>query len=372
MLLYGIMDKILIEENEIKPNLFVVGTLTVVMLALVICAVLNAVGIFHVRESSMWLAVIIVMVCTLVPWLLCFSQRLVANPVSKYIIMSSAIIEIMFIMLFLGQWADSALLMPVILAAQYHNKRMNWFALIGTLLVAFLTSYLSTMLGFTQSDFYIFLVRTCGLEVTTTPMESFEPVYWAWKNVLYIGLPRMIVVIAISTIIFTIGRSGSENLSGRIAAAHASRIDALTGLGNRFSYNETIDGYSASRPEALVCVYADADGLHAINDEKGHAAGDEFLKFCALSMSNHLGLSCFRIGGDEFVAFSEDQTEDEIQNKIREISLQLAEEGYHMSFGIETLRDEQSIDDLINSAEKKMYAAKNEYYLSTHKDRRKR
>lgn len=87
---------------------------------------------------------------------------------------------------------------------------------------------------------------------------------------------------------------------------HASRTDALTGVGNRRAFDETLQAAlsAASRQGHDVTVVAvDLDGLKRINDTEGHAAGDAAL--LALVRAFYIALrdedTIFRVGGDEFV-----------------------------------------------------------------------
>jgi len=87
---------------------------------------------------------------------------------------------------------------------------------------------------------------------------------------------------------------------------HASRTDALTGVGNRRAFDETLSAAlsAAGRQGHQVTVVAvDLDGLKRINDTEGHAAGDAAL--LALVRAFYSALrdedTVFRVGGDEFV-----------------------------------------------------------------------
>lgn len=84
-----------------------------------------------------------------------------------------------------------------------------------------------------------------------------------------------------------------------------SRIDTLTGLGNRAALIETLD--AACRLAGLdgvqhCLLFIDLDGFKAVNDDRGHVAGDDLLR----SIGQILRRSCrsedrvFRYGGDEF------------------------------------------------------------------------
>ena len=365
------MDRILIEENEIKPNRYVVRTLFIIMIIMLICELLNEIGIFRVAPARMRVVSVLVVIFTMVPMLLCHKSSWIELPATKYLVMSCAMLEILLVMIILGQWADLCLLMPLLLAAQYHNRQMNRFVLIGTLVIVLLSTVLSISLGLVQADFYTFLVKSCGLNITTEPMEAYDASHWVLLSLLYIALPRCLIIGGLSTIVFSISDSGTNNLENRIQATYHSKMDVLTGLYNRFGFTEQTEAYEKNLPDHLICIYSDADGLHALNDEKGHFAGDAFLKLCGKLLKDGFGEDCYRIGGDEFVAFTESMDEAGAHAALDEIARQLDAEHYHMSFGICSLQDGMGIFDMIRNAELEMYRNKNDYYLSTHKDRRR-
>ena len=365
------MDRILIEENEIKPNRYVMRTLFYIMLIMLICELLNEVGIFHVTPARMRTVCVLVVICTMVPLLLCLRSPWIELPATKYLVMSFAMLEILLAMIILGQWADLCLLMPLLMAAQYHNRQLNRFVLLGTLIIVFLSTVLSISLGLTQVDFYTFLVQSCGFNVTIEPMESYDVSRWVLRSLLYIALPRCLIVGGLSTIVFSISDSGTNNLENRIQATYRSKMDVLTDLYNRFSFIEKTEVYEKNRPDHLICIYADADGLHDLNDEKGHFAGDAFLKLCGKVLKDGFGEDCYRIGGDEFVVFTESMDEAGVRTVLDEIARQLDAEHYHMSFGICSLQDGIGISEMIRNAEQEMYREKNDYYLSVNRDRRR-
>ncbi|MYM24255.1 diguanylate cyclase [Duganella sp. FT135W] len=83
-------------------------------------------------------------------------------------------------------------------------------------------------------------------------------------------------------------------------------LDPLTGLKNK-RYMETLFDHAlllATRPHQVVAVfYIDLDNFKPINDNAGHAVGDEVLKTVASRLQTHTRSTdiCARVGGDEFI-----------------------------------------------------------------------
>jgi two-component system cell cycle response regulator len=93
-----------------------------------------------------------------------------------------------------------------------------------------------------------------------------------------------------------------------------SYLDALTGLYNRRGFltlGEQQLAAAARTGVHYVIVFMDLDGLKTINDELGHAVGDEAIREAATVLRQTLRDADLvaRLGGDEFVALAADSLE---------------------------------------------------------------
>ena len=141
--------------------------------------------------------------------------------------------------------------------------------------------------------------------------------------------------------------------------------DTLTGVFNRSRFEEEL-----ARHEALARLYGereetavfmiDVDGLKRVNDEDGHAAGDEYLKTVAQTISRRLRLSDVfaRIGGDEFAVLlphtSAVQAQDLAQNLVEQVK---AKSRGSVCIGIAMMTPGQ-VSDVLERADQAMYRAK--------------
>lgn len=89
-----------------------------------------------------------------------------------------------------------------------------------------------------------------------------------------------------------------------IAQRAEAVTDPLTGLYNRRGFLDTLHRLTNGTTDDLAVVLADIDGLKALNDNRGHAAGDRALLAVATVLSSTLldASIIARIGGDEFAA----------------------------------------------------------------------
>jgi diguanylate cyclase (GGDEF)-like protein len=88
---------------------------------------------------------------------------------------------------------------------------------------------------------------------------------------------------------------------------HIAHHDALTSLPNRMLLVDRLKqaiAQSQRQQRQLAVVYLDLDGFKAVNDQHGHAVGDELLIAVSSRMKTALRESdtLARLGGDEFVA----------------------------------------------------------------------
>ncbi len=153
-----------------------------------------------------------------------------------------------------------------------------------------------------------------------------------------------------------------------------SETDLLTGAKNRNCFENSRDRYAERCRENMTCVFVDANGLHEMNDTRGHEAGDIMLQTVAAAMIDRFGAeNTYRIGGDEFVALLTDTAVKDAREKIRGMIGVVNEKGFSVSVGA-SFQEKAELDtkELVKQAERYMYKEKKEYYEGCGHDRRRR
>ena len=100
--------------------------------------------------------------------------------------------------------------------------------------------------------------------------------------------------------------------AGERQARHLAAHDALTSLPNRSRFCERLaQALGPQRPAhgRVAVLYIDLDGFKPINDEHGHAVGDEVLRIVAMRMTRAVRADDMvsRLGGDEFACLVTDR-----------------------------------------------------------------
>ena len=150
-----------------------------------------------------------------------------------------------------------------------------------------------------------------------------------------------------------------------------SSLDPLTGVLNRRGLTAELkreQARSVREGTALSVLVVDIDGFKGINDSYGHKIGDTALRLLARTISDevrtidHVG----RIGGDEFVVLApgaDPAAAGALAHRLRQIALPIAV-GDHtdlrvtISVGDATLQPDESIDELLDRADRAMYLTK--------------
>ncbi|TIX88079.1 EAL domain-containing protein [Rhizobium sp. P44RR-XXIV] len=105
--------------------------------------------------------------------------------------------------------------------------------------------------------------------------------------------------------------------------AYLAEHDALTGLPNRTRLDRKLAELLEKAAQEQKCVavaFVDLDNFKLVNDNLGHAAGDELLKVVAQRISARIGNSGIvsRIGGDEFIIVLTENL-DPVSRRLRAI-----------------------------------------------------
>lgn len=162
-------------------------------------------------------------------------------------------------------------------------------------------------------------------------------------------------------------RYGSDSLF------HRATHDELTGLANRAMFMDRLHGLlnQARRQGSVVSLLMlDMDGLKAINDGYGHAAGDAALQEFGrrLTQSVRAGDTVARLGGDEFAILAPQSGEERDLAALLARLHQLLAQPFSVAGGLHSIAgslgcasfplEAADAEQLLARADERMYAAK--------------
>lgn len=168
----------------------------------------------------------------------------------------------------------------------------------------------------------------------------------------------------------------SAELQASLRKAEAlATVDGLTNLPNRRRFQESLEEHVATchREHTPLClVLADLDHFKAINDKFGHPSGDAVLKAFARVLSNGVRSTdiAARYGGEEFALIlpktplgSASVVAESLRRAVAETVWTGATPKQRIgrvtaSFGVAEIREDESVESLIDRADQKLYEAK--------------
>ena len=160
--------------------------------------------------------------------------------------------------------------------------------------------------------------------------------------------------------------------------------DALTGFGTRRAYEESLNSFRENMPEQLSMAVMDINDLKGANDRYGHSMGDELISRAAgyikrIFHSDNYGLD--RVGGDEFVVIgrcSKQNLDMRLSDLLRTIEISEVKNEIRVATAVGSASTDESgtagesLEDIFDRADKRMYENKKKHYQSMQYDRRSR
>lgn len=190
-----------------------------------------------------------------------------------------------------------------------------------------------------------------------------------WTQLALAAAVTGILTVPIS---YRMGRLLRDLERSRAALRRLAQIDALTGLANRgyfFERAEQLLRADAAPAWPVSALMIDVDRFKSINDEGGHAAGDQVLAEVARVLEWSLRTADFvaRYGGEEFAAMLPKTGRAgamEIAERMRIAVAEdavlhgLAQRTVTISIGVSETGDAVPVDALMLAADRALYTAK--------------
>ena len=171
------------------------------------------------------------------------------------------------------------------------------------------------------------------------------------------------------------------NERGRVAREmdYRARHDALTGLVNRYEFENRLAQALKDRGRRHALLYLDLDQFKLVNDSCGHLAGDNMLRAIARTIEAAAPPGCVlaRLGGDEFGCLLHDaspaeatQIAGKLHDAIRGFRFEVGELSFTVGVSIGatflTPGEGEAADDVLSRADIACYTAKEHGRNRTH------
>lgn len=245
-------------------------------------------------------------------------------------------------------------------------------------ILIFLTMLLAYLTGSFESSFAIFFLAITHMWIACTESPKFNVLSLAISSVLivvlvhFFGLMEHVMVYQFA--ITVIAANALFGIAIPQLTAHNQQLeqlaftDALTQASSRHYFSQRAELEIAQSHESnqpLTMVILDLDDFKMINDQYGHAAGDDCLKKVCDAAKSVLRKNdvIARFGGDEFVLLFPSLNREESTQLIKSIriaiqKITIKESKISASFGIAELRQNEDLNALLSRADQVLYAEK--------------
>jgi diguanylate cyclase (GGDEF)-like protein len=162
---------------------------------------------------------------------------------------------------------------------------------------------------------------------------------------------------------------------------YLGKHDVLTRLRNRSYFADEMNRLERKGPYPVAVIVADLNGLKAANDTLGHGAGDALLRRAGEVLAKAIDKpgSASRIGGDEFALLLPGVDEHGARQLVERIGelVELNNQFYgspalSFALGAALCPAGERLEVALGTADRRMYAAKKDYYVNGPHDRRQR
>lgn len=355
-----------IEHVNYTINKYTLKCIRGLLIASAIVWLLNILGIFIIDTRLMTMGGSVAIAVAVITLLI--SQKINLNSGwVKYFLISSVLVIITAHGIAFTYHTTMLLVMPVLLAAQYTDKKILTFTYILSLVCILISAMGGYYWGLCDANM---LLLTKGptadyLNIAEHSMTftNINPNPWYTVPVYYV-VPRCILLTLLIPVITSISKNIRQYEEYALNMKRLGERDEMTGLFNRNKFlSEVQENYS--KLDHVGVFFFDVNNLKWTNDHLGHDKGDELITAVGRLLLTLEGgnRKAYRIGGDEFILVFENPTESDpeaitnrwkelfsIKSKTMDIALSVAY-GYACGKG-------KDINDIVETADQEMYKMK--------------
>lgn len=241
----------------------------------------------------------------------------------------------------------------------------------SALWICFIPSFTLTMLGTKHGSQFSALGFILIVVIFWTPWGRYLLQY-DYTDSFMLRFPMIYVAFYLLSMYMETIRAETQKrmLEAERKYQHLYAHDALTGIYNRYGFNEQLNRiFSDPQVEELGLLILDLDKFKNVNDSYGHAAGDVVLKFAADTIKRLSGENAVvcRWGGEEFTALLSNEKNavslaEQIRREIEAAEIIVGNNIIRItvSIGVCTVgeRSKATIAALVKGADKCLYQAK--------------
>ena len=312
--------------QEIKSNKHTLKGIAWFLAAAVLIWSLNIIGFFEVDQKLITIALVSTIVL-FIPAMIFYFKGDLSKPWVKYLFLSLICIVSSVIITFMSYHAVLLYVIPLLFAIQYRRQSTIWFVYAVNTITMTISSLASFYYGICDlnillqsqhvRDWYLNIITDGALNI---PFNE-DPVF---VIIVFEVFPRSIIMLVFSIMMRYTVVSSNEDAYRIAQLTYMKETDTKTRVFNKNKYEDMVKEYYP-KIERITVLFWDLNNLKAINDECGHAVGDQAIeKFSSILLEYSSDKrNVYRIGGDEFLIIIDNPSDNEAEFIINEVKTKL-------------------------------------------------
>lgn len=247
-------------RDDVEDNLYVAKLFVVFGVIMLVIYVLNELGIFYVDNTSMRVTCSAGLVCVVAIQILGRVKSISSQRKAKYAIITIISLYTFLVMVMLNFHAVLTLCIPILLAINYHSRKLAVFSIVGSVICAVGAPLLGLLLGTWQYD-YLAMLLWCidpnfpGArilpELDTLKLSPYEMI------ALFISLPQMGYAIFFGFVIYASNRRKKKLYQQQLEDITDSRNKVLEGMANIVENRDIETGGHVKRTSEVMKILVD-------------------------------------------------------------------------------------------------------------------
>lgn len=359
-----------VDSSEVAANRYSLKCAVMMTVIMALTSVFDLSGIFIVEGRLVYISFALGVLCTIIIALIV--HYIGDRTISKYLLLFWIVVYVTILGVFLTYHTLLFCMVPLLLSAQYKDKRVIYYAYglsLISMIVAALGGYFyglcdANMLVLTTADRNDYIDAAGKLlfdNINDNPWLTL-PIYFVF--------PRVLLMFVFVPVILHISNVISDNACREMELKRLGETDTMTQFYDRNKYTQMIGDYYPS-VENVGVIFWDVNRLKYVNDTYGHEYGDFLISTIASSIQECIGdnATAYRVGGDELLVIMENPKAQEVaelmqacrdnivkKDKISRVPISAAS-GYAFGNG-------KDIKLVVSEADSNMYEDKKRYHMS--------
>lgn len=228
-------NSIIYTETEADDNKYAAEIMLVFLFLFYLLFMLNEFDFFLVDKLVMRVAFMSNFVCVLLVTLLALIPKMASNSKTKYVILIICSVFTLIIMSALHFHAIIAMTAPMVVALNYHSRKLSIVALVGTIICGALSPVLGVFFHTWQADFFGVLLYATDPQLANGELGKFVPAILKDIGpyevaISYIALPQIVYGIMLGVAILNINKRKRKQYIGQYESIVASRDYVLASV----------------------------------------------------------------------------------------------------------------------------------------------